>query len=62
MVGKQERRKKESKFGKFAVCISGLPCVSEVIGTRWLQLCSGSEMTRRNKKLIYKYISQFMHS
>jgi len=62
MDGKKERGNKGSKFIKVAVCISGLPCISEVMSGRWLQLHSRSEMTRGNKKIIYKYISQFMHS
>lgn len=52
MHEKQERGKWRNKFSKVDVCISGVPCVSDTMGTRWLQMHSQSKMTRGNKKLI----------
>lgn len=52
MHEKQEGGKWRSKFSKVDVYISGVPCVSDMMGTRWLQMHSQSKMTRGNKKLI----------
>lgn len=39
-----------------------MPCVSDTMGTRWLQMHSQSKMTRGNKKLISNTLNNVLYS